>query len=85
MYNVLMHERHRQEAIAQLDEALARKTVVAECQRCGAKRLVWDEASVAAVVGGADDVTARPPGNSLTRMCTRCGHLDFYDVSILLG
>jgi hypothetical protein len=72
----------RQEAVNQLTRALAYKGVEAECTRCGAKeRWAWLENSVDLV----DTDPADRDGTAVTRVCTRCGGLDSYDLALLFG
>ena len=72
----------RQEAVNQLTRALAYKGVEAECTRCGAReRWAWLENSVDLVAADPAD----RDGTAVTRVCTRCGALDSYDLAALFG
>lgn len=76
-----MDSTRREEAVNRLTRALAYKGVEPDCTRCGAKgRWAWREHSVALV----DADPADRDGTPVTRVCTRCGALDFYDLALLL-
>jgi hypothetical protein len=76
-----MDTTRQEEATNRLSRALASKGVESDCTRCGVvQRWAWLEQSVALI----DADPADRDSTTVTRVCTRCGALDSYDLALLL-
>jgi hypothetical protein len=70
----------REEWIGTLDRALAGKAVEPHCTRCGAKHWVWLDKPISPI----DAEVEGRIGGMVTRVCSRCGSLDAYEVDLLM-
>jgi ribosomal protein L37E len=79
-----MEESLKQQLVDRAMEQLAKKSVKAECPRCGAND--WNASATSYLIADIDrPVLAMPPPRVpvLSLMCKNCGHIEFHNLKLL--